>query len=83
MPDAVQIAMKYRSRLKAEIDKIDGFLAMADELSKSGETEIGVRLAKSSETKAPEAAVASEIAKPADGPKIDLARRTGNGVSPN
>ncbi len=36
MSDVLQLATKYRSRLKAELAKVDEFLRMAEELSKSG-----------------------------------------------
>lgn len=39
MSDVLQVATRYRSRLKAELARIDEFLHMAEELSKSGDLE--------------------------------------------
>ena len=36
MSDVLQNASKYRSRLKAELDRVDEFLRMAEEFSKVG-----------------------------------------------
>lgn len=39
MTDVLQRASKYRSRLKAELARVEEFLRMAEELSKSGDLE--------------------------------------------
>ena len=39
MSDVLQLATKYRSRLKAELAKVEEFLRMAEELSKGGDLE--------------------------------------------
>lgn len=39
MSDVLQVATRYRSRLKAELAKIDEFLRMAEELARGGELE--------------------------------------------
>ncbi len=39
MSDVLQLASKYRSRLKAELSKVEDFLRMAEELSKGGDLE--------------------------------------------
>ena len=39
MSDVLQIAMKYRSRLAAEVAKVDDFLRMAEEFSKERDPE--------------------------------------------
>ena len=37
MSDVLQTAMKYQSRLKSELTKVNDFLRMAEEFSKKGE----------------------------------------------
>jgi hypothetical protein len=37
MSDVLQTAMKYQSRLKSELTKVNDFLRMADEFLKKGE----------------------------------------------
>ncbi len=39
MSDVLQVATRYRSRLKAELARVDEFLHMAEELSKGGDLE--------------------------------------------
>ncbi len=64
MSDVVLAVMKYRGRLKSELDKVDGFLHMAEEFSKESDPE--ARLAS---TKTTANATAREQ------PAIELARR--------
>ncbi len=42
MSDVFQLATRYRSRLKAELAKVEEFLRMAEELSKGGDLEGGM-----------------------------------------
>ena len=65
MSDVFQTATKYRSRLKAELAKVDEFLRMAEEFSKGSEPE--ARLALTNTT---------ANAMPPEKPAIELARRT-------
>ena len=46
MSDVFQTATRYRSRLKAEIAKVDEFLRMAEEFSKGSEPEMRLALTK-------------------------------------
>lgn len=39
MSDVLQLAGRYRSRLRAELAKVEEFLRMAEELSKGGDLE--------------------------------------------
>ena len=63
MSDVFQTATKYRSRLKAELAKVDEFLSMAEEFSKGSEPE--ARLAFTKKT---------ANAMPPEKPAIELAR---------
>jgi hypothetical protein len=55
MSDVLQTAMKYQSRLKSELTKVNDFLRMAEEFSKKGEPSDSVMFFKaSSNTAAPE-----------------------------
>ena len=47
MSDILQIAMTRRNKLKAEITKLEEFLAMAEELSKGDDADAGLTLARS------------------------------------
>ena len=47
MPDILQIAMKRHAELKTEFTKLEAFLKMAEELSKRGEPEEDLVLARS------------------------------------
>ncbi|MDH3667956.1 MAG: hypothetical protein OEN23_13605 [Paracoccaceae bacterium] len=69
MTDVMKIAKNHRDRLKAEISKIDEFIAMAEELAQrvGGDT-----------ASAKQAAVASK-----EDPPIELARRSSNGAAAN
>ena len=46
MSDVFQLATRYRSRLKAELAKVEEFLRMAEELSKGGDLEGGLPFSK-------------------------------------
>jgi hypothetical protein len=64
MSDIVQIAAKYRSRLRAELVKVEEFLRMAEELAR--ERDLEGRLAFAKPGAEPAAGAAAEvIAKPA------------------
>ena len=71
MTDVIKVAKNHRERLEAEIDKIDEFIAMAEELSRRGETDIQSNLKQTA------AAGKSEE------PTIELARRSSNGAAAN
>lgn len=45
MSDVLQTAMKYRTRLKAELGKVEEFLRMAEEFSKSPGMDTDLQLA--------------------------------------
>lgn len=47
MSDVLQLATRYRNRLKAELDKVEEFLRMAEDLAKSGELEGPLAFSKS------------------------------------
>jgi len=70
MSDVLQIAMKYRSRLAAEVAKVDDFLRMAEEFSKERDPEERVKFFKTAAT-----------AKPAEQPATDRPRTSGNGAA--
>ena len=57
MSDILQIATTRRTKLKAELTKLDEFLAMAEELSKGGETEADEGLTLARSTMAPKPTV--------------------------
>ncbi len=65
MSDVFKIATKYRSRLKAELAKVEEFLRMAGEFSKESDPEARLAFAKS-----------TAKAMPPELPAIELARRT-------
>ncbi len=65
MSDVFQTATKYRSRLKAELGKVEEFLRMAEEFAKESDPEARLAFAKTT-TKAT----------PPEQPAIKLARRT-------
>ncbi len=65
MSDVFQTATKYRSRLKAELTKVEEFLRMAEEFSKESGPE--GRLSFTNTT---------SKAMPPEQPAIELARRT-------
>ena len=65
MSDVFQTATKYRSRLKAEIAKVDEFLRMAEEFSKESDPEARLAFAKTTAN-----------ASPPQQPAIELTRRT-------
>ncbi len=67
MSDAVLNVMKYRGRLKAEIAKVDGFLQMAEEFSKSPDLEERLALTKAATTDMPP-----------EKPKVDRPRASTN-----
>jgi len=73
MTDVIKIAKSHRDRLKAEITKIDEFIAMAEELSRRGE----------SATHSPLRQAAAAAAAKAEEPTIELARRSTNGTAAN
>lgn len=73
MTDVIKIARGHRERLEAEIDKIDEFIAMAEELSRRGDSD-GQPNAK---------AMASASSSKDDEPTIELARRSSNGAAAN
>ncbi|HUF87836.1 MAG TPA: hypothetical protein VMM59_10690 [Thermohalobaculum sp.] len=72
MSDVLQLAARYRSRLKAELAKIDEFLRMAEELARGGDLEgrmpfSGNREAKPAEIEGKARPVEAEAkAKPAE-----------------
>ena len=88
MSDVLQLAARYRSRLKAELTKVEDFLRMAEELSKGGDLESRLpftkgngEAAKPAEMKAPEtkaveekAAEGDAKAKAGDAPKTPFER---------
>ena len=55
MTDILQSATSYRSRLKAELDKVDEFLRMAEEFAKEREPEGHLVLTKSAASDPPPA----------------------------
>jgi hypothetical protein len=65
MSDVLQTATKYRTRLKAELAKVEGFLHMAEEFSKESDPEARLAFAKT-----------TAKAMPAEPPALELARRT-------
>lgn len=65
MTDVLQNATKYRSRLKAEMARVDEFLRMAEEFSKDRNSEADLTLNK--------AAANTAATEP---PAIELARRS-------
>ncbi len=69
MADVMKIAKNHRERLKAEISKIDEFIAMAEELA----TRMG---GDSASTKQAAAAAAAK-----EDPPIELAKRSSNGAA--
>ena len=71
MTDVIKIAKSHRERLRAEIDKIEEFIAMAEELSRRGETETQSTLKQAS------------VAAKSEEPTIELARRSTNGIAAN
>ena len=71
MTDVIKIAKSHRDRLKAEISKIDEFIAMAEELSRRGDSE--------SHSPLRHAVAAGK----AEEPTIELARRSTNGAAAN
>jgi len=86
MSDVLQLASKYRNRLKAELARVEEFLRMAEELSKGGDLESRLPFSKGSgeaakaEAKPAEAkaeakpAEAEAKAKPAEEPKTPFDR---------
>lgn len=82
MSDVLQLASKYRNRLKAELTRVEEFLRMAEELSKGGDLESrlpfsrGNGEAKPAEGKPAEAKPAAIEAKPkpAEEPKSPFDR---------
>lgn len=82
MSDVFQLATRYRSRLKAELAKVEEFLRMAEELSKGGDMDDGLPFSKGNgaarvearpaEAKPAEAEAAKP--KPADAPKTPFDR---------
>ena len=48
MSDILQIAAARRTTLKAELTKLEDFLVLAEELSKRGDADEGLTLARSS-----------------------------------
>lgn len=73
MTDVIKIAKTHRDRLKAEINKIDEFIAMAEELSRRGDSEAHTPLKQA----------AAAAATKAEEPTIELARRSTNGAAAN
>ena len=71
MTDVIKIAKSHRERLRAEIDKIEEFIAMAEELSRRSESD-----PQSTLKQTPVTAKAEE-------PTIELARRSTNGIAAN
>lgn len=68
MTDVTKIAKNHRERLKAEISKIDEFIAMAEELaSRVGGDSTSMKTAAAAK----------------DEPPIELARRSSNGAAAN
>jgi len=65
MSDVLQIAMKRRTRLKAEITKLEEFLHMAEELSKEDDDDEGLTLARSSSAPVMAKPASAERARPA------------------
>ena len=65
MSDVFKTATKYRSRLKAELAKVEEFLRMAEEFSKESDPEARLAFAQTTAN-----AMAPEP------PAIELARRT-------
>jgi len=65
MPDVFKTATKYRSRLKAELTKVEEFLRMAEEFSKESDPEASLAFAET-----------TADATPPEPPAIELARRT-------
>lgn len=47
MSDVLQLATRYRNRLKAELGKVEEFMRMAEDLAKSGELEGPLAFSKS------------------------------------
>lgn len=83
MSDIVQIAAKYRSRLKAELVKVEEFLRMAEELAKERDLEGRLAMTRAggeaparpaAEVVAKPAAEAETKARPADEPKTPFDR---------
>lgn len=72
MTDVIKIARGHRERLEAEIDKIDEFIAMAEELSRRGDSD------GQSSVKNMTSATGKD-----DEPTIELARRSSNGAAAN
>jgi hypothetical protein len=65
MSDVFQTATKYRTRLKAELTKVEEFLRMAEEFSKESDPDARLAFAKT-----------TADATPPEPPTIELARRT-------
>ncbi len=65
MSDVFQTATKYRSRLKAELTKVEEFLRMAEEFSKESDPEASLAFTKTTAKDTPP-----------EPPTIELARRT-------
>lgn len=81
MSDILQIAAKYRSRLKAELARVDEFLRMAEELAKERDLDVRLAMTRASgegrpaaEVIAKPAAESDMKAKPADEPKTPFDR---------
>ena len=81
MSDVFQLATRYRSRLKAELAKVEEFLRMAEELSKGGDLEGGLPFSKNGEGRPVEAKSEPKAeAKPAEG--SEKARPNGEPKTP-
>ncbi len=70
MSDVLQVAVKHRNRLAAEVAKVDEFLRMAEEFSKERDPEERVKFFKPSAT-----------ATPPEKPKTDRPRASANGAT--
>lgn len=90
MSDVLQLASKYRNRLKAELARVEEFLRMAEELSKGGDLESRLPFtngngeaakadsrpgeSKSAESRPTDSRPAEAKAKPAEEPKTPFDR---------